>query len=78
MLFAGRDFALGAIVAVLVYLDQLQALSLAMLALGLAGGADAVAAWRYGAPGAWKLHFWATVLVAGLVVPLGLLLDARE
>lgn len=78
VLFAGREFSLAAILGILVYLDEIKALSYALLALGLAGAGDAAAAWKYGAKGAWKLHFYATLLVVVLVVPLGLLLDSSS
>jgi hypothetical protein len=76
VLFAGREFSLAAILGILVYLDEIKALSYALLALGLAGAGDAIAAWKYGVKGAWRLHFHATLLVVVLVVPLGLLLDS--
>jgi hypothetical protein len=78
ILFAGREFSLATILGILVYLDELKALSYALLAVALAGAGDGIAAWKYGVKGAWKLHFYATLLVVVFVVPLGLLLDSSS
>jgi hypothetical protein len=78
ILFAGREFSLATILGILVYLDELKALSYALLAVALTGAGDGIAAWKYGVKEAWKLHFYATFLVVVLLVPLGLLLDSSS
>jgi Domain of unknown function (DUF4267) len=78
ILFAVREFSLATILGILVYLNEIKALSYALLAVALTGAGDAFAAWNYGVKGAWKLHFYATLLVVVLVVPLGLLLDSSS
>jgi len=61
-----------------VYNNDIKILSYALLAVALTGGGDAFAARKYGVKGAWKLHFYATLLVVVFVVPLGLLLDSSS
>jgi hypothetical protein len=72
--FAGREFALALILGILVYLDEIKVLSWVLLAIGVAGVADTTATWKYGVKGAWKVHFYPTVLAA-FVVPVALLLE---
>jgi hypothetical protein len=78
VLFAGREFSLATILGILVYLDDIKALSYALLAVMLTGAGDGIAAWKYGVKGAWKLHFYATLLIVLFVVPLGFLLDSSS
>jgi hypothetical protein len=78
VLFAGREFSLATILGFLVYLDDIKALSYALLAVALTGAGDGIAAWKYGVKGAWKLHFYAILLIVVFVVPLGLLLDSSS
>jgi hypothetical protein len=61
--FAGREFALTAIIGILVYLDEITVLSWVLLVIGVVG--------------VWKVHFYLTILTV-VVAPLGLLLGSSS
>lgn len=76
IVFAGRELALGSAILLLLYLDELRALSVVLLAMYLVVAGDTVAALWYGKQGSVRNHLIPGVFMA-LVGPVGLLLHPK-
>lgn len=77
IVFAGREIALGTIVLLLLYLNELRALSVVVLAMSCVAAGDSFAAMKYGTKGSVERHLVPGALLVLCLGPLGEVLYPR-